>query len=60
MAYFQTNGKISDNILGNLWRQINQEFLPQSQYDKCGLPLLKDMFFGMKLRMQGKWKFGYR
>lgn len=45
VAYFQTNGKISDNILGNLWRQINQEFLPQSQYDKCGLPTIERYVF---------------
>lgn len=38
---FQAKGKISDNVLGNLWRQINQEFLPQSQYSKCGLPTIE-------------------
>nr|WP_321001562.1 AraC family transcriptional regulator [Blautia coccoides] len=42
---FRTKGKISDNVLGNLWRQINQEFLPQSQYAKCGLPTIEKYIF---------------
>ncbi|MCB5873738.1 AraC family transcriptional regulator [Blautia producta] len=32
---FEAKGKISDNILGNMWNRINNEFLPNSSYRKC-------------------------
>lgn len=33
---FETAGKISENVLGDAWRRINEEFFPQSCYVKCG------------------------
>ena len=33
---FESKGKISDNVLGNVWSQINNEFLPKSKYYKAG------------------------
>lgn len=38
---FKTQGKISEDVLGNLWFEINRDFLPQSQYGKCGLPTIE-------------------
>ena len=32
---FQAYGKISKNVLGETWKYINTEFLPQSKYCKC-------------------------
>lgn len=32
---FGVKGKISDNVLGDLWHRINTEFLPNSGYHKC-------------------------
>lgn len=32
---FEAKGRISDNVLGNVWSRINQEFLPNSKYKKC-------------------------
>lgn len=32
---FEAKGKISDNVLGNVWHRINNEFLPNSKYKKC-------------------------
>jgi len=29
------------NTLGNVWQRINNEFLPQSKYKKCGLPTIE-------------------
>ena len=33
---FQAKGRISDNVLGDVWRRINEEFFPQSRFLKCG------------------------
>lgn len=33
---FEVRGRISDNVLGDVWRRINEEFFPQSRYIKCG------------------------
>lgn len=38
---FEAIGTITDNTLTNVWRQINEEFLPQSKYSKCGLPTIE-------------------
>lgn len=38
---FEARGKISDNVLGNVWRQINKEFLPSSRYHKGPLPTIE-------------------
>lgn len=38
---FRAQGRISENVLGNMWYEINQDFLPQSQYGKCGLPTIE-------------------
>lgn len=38
---FQVSGSIQHNVLTSLWRQINEEFLPQSKYSKCGLPTIE-------------------
>lgn len=38
---FEANGKISENILNNVWQRINNEFLPQSKYKKSGLPTIE-------------------
>lgn len=32
---FTAKGKISEGVLGDVWRRINTEFLPQSKYSKC-------------------------
>jgi len=32
---FEAKGAISDNILGNVWNRINNDFLPNSKYEKC-------------------------
>lgn len=32
---FEAKGKISDNVLGEVWNRINTEFLPNSKYKKC-------------------------
>lgn len=32
---FEAQGAISDNVLGNVWKQINCDFLPNSKYKKC-------------------------
>ena len=32
---FEAKGAISENVLGNVWRRINQDFLPGSKYKKC-------------------------
>lgn len=32
---FEAKGRISDHVLGNVWKRINQEFLPNSKYVKC-------------------------
>ena len=33
---FEAAGRISENVLGDAWRRINEEFFPQSRYIKCG------------------------
>lgn len=33
---FEAKGKISEGVLGDVWRRINEEFFPQSRYLKCG------------------------
>ena len=38
---FEASGKISDNTLGNVWRQINTEFLPSSRFHKGPLPTIE-------------------
>lgn len=38
---FEANGKISDQVLGNVWQRINHEFLPQGKYKKSGLPTIE-------------------
>lgn len=38
MCKFEREGKmpiISDNVLGNVWNRINNDFLPNSKYKKC-------------------------
>lgn len=35
-------GAISDNILGNGWNRIYEEFLPQNDYEKSGLPTIEN------------------
>lgn len=32
---FEAKGAISDNVLGNVWNRINNDFLPNSKYKKC-------------------------
>lgn len=32
---FEARGAISDNVLGNVWKRINNDFLPNSKYKKC-------------------------
>lgn len=32
---FEARGRISDNVLGEVWNRINREFLPNSKYRKC-------------------------
>ena len=38
---FEAEGAISGHALGNIWQRINQEFLPQSRYEKSGLPTIE-------------------
>jgi AraC family transcriptional regulator len=38
---FEAKGKISQNALGAAWRRINEEFLPQSNYQKADLPTIE-------------------
>lgn len=38
---FESEGKISDQVLTSTWYRINQEFLPQSKYQKSGLPTIE-------------------
>ena len=38
---FEAQGTISGQTLGSVWQRINHEFLPQSKYDKCGLPTIE-------------------
>lgn len=38
---FEAVGKISENVLTNLWTRINNEFLPGSIYKKSGLPTIE-------------------
>lgn len=38
---FKANGKISEQVLNNVWQRINFEFLPQSKYKKSGLPTIE-------------------
>lgn len=33
---FELAGPISENVLGNVWQRINNEFMPQSKYKKDG------------------------
>ena len=33
---FEAEGRISDNVLGDVWRRINEEFFPGSRFIKCG------------------------
>ena len=38
---FEAAGSISGQTLGNVWKYINTEFLPQSEYKKSGLPTIE-------------------
>ncbi len=38
---FESNGAISEQVLIRTWCRINEEFLPQSKYQKCGLPTIE-------------------
>jgi AraC family transcriptional regulator len=38
---FESEGKISDQVLNSTWQRINHEFLPQSRYKKSGLPTIE-------------------
>ena len=38
---FTAEGKISDNILGNTWKRIYEEFLPQSKYKQTIYPTIE-------------------
>lgn len=38
---FEAKGKISDNTLGSVWQQINNEFLPSSKFHKGPLPTIE-------------------
>lgn len=38
---FEARGKITETVLGNVWYRINNEFLPQSKYQKSGLPTIE-------------------
>lgn len=40
---FEAKGKISGNVLGDVWRRINEEFFPQSKYVKGGRRRLPTM-----------------
>lgn len=38
---FEAKGSITEQTLGNVWYRINNEFLPQSKYQKSGLPTIE-------------------
>jgi AraC family transcriptional regulator len=38
---FEAAGSITGQTLGNVWKRINTEFLPQSKYKKSGLPTIE-------------------
>ncbi len=38
---FSAEGKISENVLGNTWKRIHEEFLPQSKYRQSGYPTIE-------------------
>jgi AraC family transcriptional regulator len=38
---FEAKGTITGNTLGNVWQRINNEFLPQSKYEKSELPTIE-------------------
>ena len=38
---FTAEGKISENILGNTWKRIHEEFLPQSKYKQAAYPTIE-------------------
>lgn len=38
---FEAKGKISDQVLGSVWHQINDEFLPSSKFHKGPLPTIE-------------------
>jgi AraC family transcriptional regulator len=38
---FTAAGKISDNVLGNTWKRIYEEFLPQSKYKQAVYPTIE-------------------
>ncbi|WP_271713353.1 AraC family transcriptional regulator [Anaeromicropila herbilytica] len=38
---FEAKGTISGQVLNHVWHRINNEFLPQSKYQKCGLPTIE-------------------
>lgn len=38
---FEARGKISENVLGNVWYQINNAFLPSSRFHKGPLPTIE-------------------
>lgn len=38
---FEARGNISNQVLGSVWQRINNEFLPQSKYEKSGLPTIE-------------------
>ena len=42
---FEAKGKISDNVLGNVWHRINNEFLPNSKYKKCMATIEKYVYW---------------
>ncbi|MCI6044742.1 AraC family transcriptional regulator [bacterium] len=38
---FEAEGSIVEGTLGNVWKRINDEFLPQSKYKKSGHPTIE-------------------
>ncbi len=42
---FEAKGAISDNVLGNVWNRINNEFLPGSKYKKCMATIEKYVYW---------------
>lgn len=42
---FEAKGSITEQTLGNVWYRINNEFLPQSKYQKSGLPTIEKYLF---------------
>lgn len=38
---FEAAGKISEMVLNNTWKRINNEFLPESKFKKSGLPTIE-------------------